>query len=71
MTKIIKNEAFVNLLKSKMSFNEFENLNEILGISKKMLTILLREPKKMKATCLFKILELANLNIDEIKEYLK
>lgn len=71
MTKITKNEGFINLLKSKMAFTEFENLNISLGISKKMCTVLLRDPGKINTSCLLKIMELANLNFEDIKQYLK
>jgi hypothetical protein len=55
-----------NLLNSKLTVEQNENLHKELGVSKKLLTLLIREPARFKTYELKKLSELLRISIDEI-----
>ena len=55
-----------NLLNSKLTVEQNGNLHNELGVSKKLLTLLIREPARFKTYQLKKLSELIGISIDEI-----
>jgi len=59
------NKKLDELINNKLSVNEKKNLHNNLGISKKMLTVFLREPKRLKVMDAANFAEILNLSLLE------
>ena len=60
-----------NYLKINLSWEDYENLHVKLGLSKKMLTLLLRDPKKLPCEVLMDLAAIAGKPINEFSDFLK
>ena len=65
-----ENTSFELFLKNSITAIEFEQLSETLGVSKRMLTILFREPNKLSIQQLIRLSKLMGKSMDEFKPFL-
>lgn len=61
---------FDNFLVSTLTKGIYDSLHIKLGISKKMLTVLKREPKRLNAMYIQIIMELTGKSFDELKPFI-
>lgn len=72
MNKTKKNSkaSFETFLKGTLSYSDFDALHTKLGVSKKMCTILLREPNKLHLKQILKLSELTKEPVEKLSEYI-
>ena len=59
-----------DFLKKYLSWEDFENLHQKLGLSRKMLTLLLRQPRKIPFEVLMQLSTIAAKPINEFTDFL-
>jgi hypothetical protein len=62
--------SFESFLKGSMTALEYDELYKTLGISKRMFTLILREPSKMEINQVKKISEITKRPLESIVEFI-
>lgn len=72
MNKTVNNEGtnLETFLKDVLTYNDFESIHTRLGISKKMLTVILKDPKKLDVSLLIKLSQLIHQPIESITQFI-